>query len=77
MKVVKLLELTEKILEMMSANDIRTGDEKFVRMYREYEQKRQDGEKYSVYIMELSDKYGVSESTVSRVIRRFGRDVVL
>ena len=46
-------------------------------MYREYEQMRQDGEKYSVCVMVLSEKYGVSESTVSRVVRRLGRDVVM
>ena len=77
MKVINLLELVSKILEMMSANDIRTGDEKFVHLYREYEQMRKSGEKYSVCIMILAERYGVSENTVSRVVRRLSRDVVV
>jgi Mor family transcriptional regulator len=77
MKVINLLELGAKMLEMMSVNDIRLGDEKFVRMFRKYEQMRHEGEKYSVCLMVLSEKYGVSESSVSRVVRRLSRDVRL
>lgn len=77
MKIINFVELVAKILEMMSVNDIRTGDEKFVQLFREYEQMRKAGEKYSVCIMVLSERYGVSESTVSRVVRRLSRDVIV
>lgn len=77
MKVINLLEMTGKILEIMSANDIRTGDEKFAQLFREYEKMREAGEKYCVCIMILAERYGVSESTVSRVVRRLGRDVIV
>ncbi len=60
---------------MMSENDIKMTDYKYVDMYAEYEMARKRGEKYVVVIMGLSEKYGVSESTIKRIIRRFEKSI--
>lgn len=75
MKVIDLLFLGGNLLKVMSKNDIRVSDEMYVDMYREFQEKRASGEKFYVAVLELSEKYGVSERTVSRAIRRLSQEV--
>ena len=75
MKVVELVKISTKILEMMSNSDIRTGDYKFVEMYEEYKRLRNAGEKYWYIIASLAERYSISESSVKRLIRRFENEV--
>ena len=77
MKVIKLLELGAEMLKMMSANDIKVGDECFISLYNDYEAMRNEGEKYSVAMILLAEKYNISESSVSRIVRRLSRDVTI
>ena len=75
MKVVNFLELCSNMLELMSQHDIKVSDYKYVDLYSDYVRMRKEGIKYIVVIMELSDKYNVSESTVKRVVKRFEKDL--
>ena len=75
MKVVDLLFLGRNLLKLMSKNDIKATDEFFVDIYEEFRRMRDNGEKFSVAVMVLSVKYGVSERTVSRAIKRLSKDV--
>ncbi len=75
MKVIELLRFSRDMLECMSRNDIRTEDWKDVEMFEEYESLRAKGEKTTWIVAYLSDKYGRSERTIHRVIRRFCCDV--
>lgn len=62
------------MLKVMSANDVKLNDWKYVEMYEEYVLMRAEGVKYRAVIAILSEKYDVSEATVERVIRRFRKD---
>ena len=75
MKVENLLRISKDLLKMMSENDIKMTDYKCVDMYAEYEMARKRGEKDVVVIMGLSEKYGVSESTIKRIIWRFEKSI--
>lgn len=75
MKVIDLLFLGRNLLKIMSKNDIKASDEFFVDIYDEFQQMRENGEKFSVAVMVLSMKYGVSERTISRAIKRLSKDV--
>lgn len=75
MKVINLLKLGEEFMKLMSENDIKMSDHKHIDMYAEYVRMREKGIKYIAVIMELSEKYDISESTLKRIVKRFERDL--
>lgn len=75
MKVVKLLSLGKEFLKIMSFCDLKVEDYKYIEMYSEYVKARQNNEKYTFVIMKLSQCYGISESTVKRIIKRFEKEI--
>ena len=64
-----------ELLKMMSICDLKVEDYRYIELYSEYVKARQNHEKYAVIIMELSQKYEISESTVKRIIKRFEREI--
>ena len=50
MKVVELLKIGKELLKMMSENDVKRDDYKFVKMYQEYLAMRKNGVKYRAVI---------------------------
>ena len=75
MEIVELLSFGSKLLEKMSKFGIKTEDYKYVELYREFVRMRSDGEKYWYAVTVLSQKYGLSESKVVRLIRKLGKSV--
>ena len=75
MKVVELLKIGGELLKLMSENDVKPGDWKYVKMYYEYERMRENGIKYRAAITELAICYSLSRSKVERIIRRMSKDV--
>lgn len=77
MKAVNILRIGNELLKMMSLYDLRVGDYKYIEMYSEYVKERKNHVKYDAIIFHLSQKYGISESSVKRLIRRLDREVNL
>ena len=50
-------------------------DVRYIPLWSDYERLRRDGFKVAYIVAYLCDTYEVSERTVYRIIRRFGRDV--
>lgn len=75
MKVVELVKISSEAMKVMSASGIRTDDWKHVLMYDEYTAMRRESEKFRYVIAHLAEKYGTSESTVKRIVRRLSREV--
>jgi hypothetical protein len=75
MLVANLIEIGAKLLETLSAFDIRTEDYKYLPLYADYEKMLNDGEKTSYIVAVLSERYKISEASVYRILRRFGRSV--
>lgn len=75
MEAVELLKLGESLLKVMSSFDLKVGDWKYIAMYEDYKRMRENGEKCAYVMASLSDKYGMSESSVKRIIRRFSQGV--
>ena len=75
MKIIDLLKIGRELMFLLSKSDIRMDDYRWVELFREYEKKRMDGEKYSCVIEELATIYHISPSTVSRIIRRLSGSV--
>jgi flagellar basal body rod protein FlgB len=74
MKAVELLKIGKELLKMMSENDVKRDDYKFVKMYQEYLAMRKNGVKYRAVIQMLSEEYHTSKASIERAIRRLGKD---
>lgn len=57
----------------MVENDVQPSDVQYVQLYGEFLRMKQEGYKLVYIVAFLMDEYGVSESTVYRVLRRFKR----
>jgi len=75
MEIISLLKLGENILELMSKNDIKVTDYKYISMYDKYVKLREEHCKYWYVIKILSEEYKISESAVCRLIRKFSKSV--
>ena len=74
MKVVELLKIGCELLKLMSKNDVKRDDYRFVKMYHEYLNMRKAGLKYRAVIQILSEDYKTSKASVERAIRRLGKE---
>lgn len=75
MEAVKFLRIGRELLKTMSSFGLRLDDYKHIEMYEEYVLMRERDEKVDYVLSVLSDKYGMSESTVKRVVKRLSREV--
>lgn len=75
MKVADLLKIGGEMLKLLSKYDVKIDDYRFAELYFEYERRCKNREKYIVIITELAGLYGISQSTVERIIRRLRRTV--
>lgn len=75
MNAFELLTIHRSVLELMSTASIEVGDVKYIEMYKEYRGMMDKGHKMTYIVQYLSDEYGVGESTVYRVIKKFSEDV--
>ena len=54
--------------------DIKTEDYKHISLYEDYCKMRSEGHKYEYAVAVLSKRYKISRSSVSRLIRKLGKD---
>jgi hypothetical protein len=74
MKVVELLQIGREMLKLMSENDVKRDDYRFVKMYQEYSNMRKSGVKYRMVIQMLAEEYHTSSASIERAIRRLGKE---
>ena len=74
MKVAELVKISREVLKLLSENEVRTGDWKYVKMYDEYQRMRANGVKYRAAVVEVAKCYGISRAKAERIISRLGRD---
>lgn len=75
MKVVELLKIGRELLKVLSENEVRTGDWKYVKMYEEYRRMRDNGVKYRAAVMEAATRHGISRANAERIIKRMGKEL--
>ena len=75
MTAIELLRICDKILKSMSEIGLRISDYRHVQMYDEYTEMVREGHKKEYVRTILAEKYGTSESSIKRVIRRLSRRV--
>ena len=74
MKVVEIVKIGRELLKLMSKNDVKEGDWKYLDLYEEYREMRAKGFKYRFAIMQLSLAHSISKSKIERIIRRLNRE---
>ena len=77
METIELLRLGCELLKLMSKNDIKVTDYKYISLYDKYVKLRKEGYKYWYAIHVLSEEYDISESACCRIVRRLGKSVKL
>lgn len=74
MKVVELLEIGGKMLKLMSENDVNRDYYRFVPMYYEFKNMRQNGMKYREAIRMLANDYKTSTASIERAIKKLSQE---
>ena len=75
MKVVELVFLSREVLKLLSENDVKTGDWKYLKMYDEFRHMRANGVKYRMAVVEVAQCHGISRSKAERIIKRLSKDI--
>ena len=74
MKAIDVVKIMACGMEILSKADIKTEDYKHISLYEDYCKMRSEGHKYEYAVAVLSKRYKISRSSVSRLIRKFGKD---
>lgn len=74
-KAIDLLEINERLLKSLSNVGVNIGDYRHVEMYNEYIGMERKGIKKEYIKSFLAEKYGMSESSVYRTVKRLGKQV--
>ena len=74
MKVIELLKIGGEMLKLMSRNEVNRDDWRFVPMYEEFQQMRNNGVKYREAVRILAEDYHISRATDERAIKRLDAD---
>ena len=64
----------ERILEVMSRNNIMRDDFKYLKVYDEFQNMRKNKVKYRSAIKMLAEENNISERTLERIFERLTRD---
>lgn len=73
MQAYELVFMCGEIMKSLSKVDVKMTDYKHIPMYQEYKDLVAQGYKIGYVRVALSEKYNLSESTVDRLVRRFGK----
>jgi hypothetical protein len=75
MKVAKIVSMSRDLLKLLSENEVKTGDWKYLQMYEEYQCMRNNGINYRAAVMEVAICHRISRSKAERIIRRLGKEL--
>ena len=75
MRVTELLRIGERILEIMSRNNIMRDDFKYLKAYEEFQNMRYNKVKYREAIRMLAEENSISRRTLERIFRRLSQEI--
>lgn len=74
MKVIELLKIDRKVLELLQESCVKVGDVHFVGLYDDFMRIVKSGGKTTYAVAVLSQKYKISERKVYYLMRKFTQD---
>ena len=74
MRAVDVLGLVKEILKVVSEIGLHLDDWQYVGLYTDFMRMRQEGEKFRYITSVLAERYGISESSVIRIVKRLSAE---
>ena len=74
MKVADLVKFSGEMLKRLHDFGITTDDYRYLPLYDDFERMRSEGNKTTYIVAILSQRYGICERKVYKVVRRFAQD---
>ena len=74
MKVYETLKICGGLIENLEKAGINPRDHKYVRLFEDFREAREQGEKEAYIVACLSSRYNVSERSVYEIMKRLGSD---
>lgn len=77
MKSIELIELNEKLLQIMAQNDITVNDIQHIEMYREVKKLKTEGNKVAYIASLMATRYKLTVRSVHRIVKRLDKTILL
>ena len=74
MKVADLVKFSGEMLKRLHDFGISTDDYQYMQMYEDFERMRLEGHKTTYIVAYLSERYGMCERKVYKIVRRFRQE---
>lgn len=74
MTVYEALKLCGGVIETLEKAGIKPGDHKYLRLFEDFREARERGEKVAYIVACLSAQYNMSERSVYEIVKRLGSD---
>ena len=74
MKVIEAVRFCGDMLKRLHDFGITTDDYRYLPLYDDFERMRSEGNKTTYIVATLSQRYGICERKVYKVVRRFAQD---
>lgn len=71
MRIIDILLINRELIERLHKFGINADDCKHVNLYQEFETMKDSGEKVTYIVASLSEKYGISERKIYKIVRKF------
>lgn len=73
MTLYEVLAINKEMINRLQKYGVKPDDCRYIDLYRDYLQLRDDGEKVTYIVSLLSERYHVSERKVYSLVKRFGQ----
>ncbi len=73
MTLYEVLAINKEVINRLQKYGAKPDDCRYIDLYRDYLQLRDDGEKVTYIVSLLSERYHVSERKVYSLVKRFGQ----
>lgn len=74
MKIIDVLLINRELIERLHNFGIRAEDCQYIRLFQEFEALKNSGEKVTYIVAVLSEKYGISERKIYKIVRKFSSE---
>ena len=74
MKIKEFLKISEEMLKRLHVFGIKVNDYKYIGLIEDYEKMKADGEKTTYAVAILSQRYGICERKVYKILSRLNRE---
>lgn len=75
MRAIDILTMAESICKILADNSVSPTDVHYIALYKDWKRMKTEGHKYSYIVYYLSMQYGISESSINRIVMRMDKEL--